>query len=476
MGEVAMAVGSVRVVRPADLEAVQALLRAADLPAGGVADQFEDGYVVAEADGALVGAAGLETYGGYGLLRSVVVAPEWRGRGIAESLIRDRVEWGAARGLRAIYLLTTTAGPYFEKHGFASVERDQIPGAVRRSSEFMDICPTTAVALELRVKPRASSCCGAPVLLGAGPATATAATSCCAPAQASPGSRSGAALAADRGAKFTDAIDAGDADGLKAAVRDRYGAAASRAATGARSSCCGGSPDEVWDPITADLYDDAQTQGLPTEAVLASLGCGNPTALAQLIEGEVVLDLGSGGGIDVLLSARRVGPAGKAYGLDMTDEMLELARANQQRAGATNVEFLKGDIESIPLPDVSVDVIISNCVINLAADKSKVLREAFRVLKPGGRFAVSDIVATRAVHADVRRSMELWMGCVAGALHRDEYAALLSDAGFEDVDIEPTRIYSAADAEAFGVESGVSSQELNGAFMSAFVRARRPAA
>jgi N-acetylglutamate synthase-like GNAT family acetyltransferase/SAM-dependent methyltransferase len=436
-----MPVGSVRVATAADLEAVEALLTAAELPVDGVADQFEDGYVVSSADGEIVGAAGLEVSGGYGLLRSVVVAPEWRGRGIAESLIRDRVEWGAARGLRAIYLLTTTAAPYFEKRGFASVERDIVPDAVRRSSEFTDICPTTAVAMELRVTPRASSCCGAPVL-----------------------------------AEFTNAIDAGDTDALKAAVRDKYGAAASRAATGAKSSCCGASPDEVWDPITVDLYDDVQTQGLPAEAVLASLGCGNPTALAQLNEGEVVLDLGSGGGIDVLLSARRVGPTGKAYGLDMTDEMLELARANQRRAGATNVEFLKGDIESIPLPDESVDVIISNCVINLAGDKSKVLREAFRVLKPGGRFAVSDIVATREVHADVRRSMELWMGCVAGALHRDEYVALLSEAGFEHVDLEPTRVYGAVDAAAFGVEPGVSGEDLDGAFMSAFVRARRPLA
>jgi SAM-dependent methyltransferase len=262
---------------------------------------------------------------------------------------------------------------------------------------------------------------------------------------------------------------------LKAAVREKYGEAASRAATGAKSSCCGASPDEVWDPITADLYEDAETNGLPTEAVLASLGCGNPTALAQLNAGEVVLDLGSGGGIDVLLSARRVGPTGKAYGLDMTDEMLELARANQRRAGATNVEFLKGDIESIPLPDASVDVIISNCVINLAADKSKVLREAYRVLKPGGRFAVSDIVATRDVSAGVRRSMELWMGCVAGALHQDEYVSVLRAAGFEQIDLEPTRVYGAADAEAFGVEVGVSGQELDGAFMSAFVRAVRPA-
>jgi N-acetylglutamate synthase-like GNAT family acetyltransferase/SAM-dependent methyltransferase len=475
MGEVVMSVGSVRVATPADLEAVEALLTAAELPVDGVADQFEDGYVVSSADDEIVGAAGLEVFGGYGLLRSVVVAPEWRGRGIAESLIRDRVEWGAARGLRAVYLLTTTAESYFEKRGFASVERDIVPDAVRRSSEFMDICPTTAVAMELRLTPRASSCCGAPVLLAAGPATAKAAASCCAPAQASPGSQS-VEIASGRGAEFTNAIAAGDADALKAAVRDKYGAAASRAATGAKSSCCGASPDEVWDPITGDLYDNAQTQGLPAEAVLASLGCGNPTALAQLNEGEVVLDLGSGGGIDVLLSARRVGPTGKAYGLDMTDEMLALARANQQRAGATNVEFLKGDIESIPLPDESVDVIISNCVINLAADKSKVLREAFRVLKPGGRFAVSDIVATREVHADVRRSMELWMGCVAGALHRDEYVSLLSEAGFEHVDLEPTRVYGAADAAAFGVAPGVSGADLDGAFMSAFVRARRPGA
>lgn len=476
MGEVVMAVAAVRAARPADLDAVQGLLTAANLPVDGVADQFDDGYVVSEADGAIVGAAGLEVYGGYGLLRSVVVAPEWRGRGVAESLVRDRVEWGAARGLRAIYLLTTTAAPYFEKRGFASIERDIVPGAVRRSSEFAEICPTTAVAMELRVSPRASSCCGAPILLASGPATAAAATSCCAPAQVSSGSQSasGDQSASAGGAELTNAIDSGDAEALKAAVRVKYGAAASRAATGGKSSCCGASPDEVWDPITADLYDDAQTRGLPAEAVLASLGCGNPAALAQLNEGEVVLDLGSGGGIDVLLSARRVGPTGKAYGLDMTDEMLELARANQRRAGATNVEFLKGDIESIPLPDASVDVIISNCVINLAADKSKVLREAFRVLKPGGRFAVSDIVATREVHPEVRRSMELWMGCVAGALHRDVYAALLRDAGFQDVDLEPTRVYGAADAEAFGMDPGVSGRELDGAFMSAFVRARRP--
>jgi SAM-dependent methyltransferase/N-acetylglutamate synthase-like GNAT family acetyltransferase len=474
MSEVMTAL-TLRPAAPADLGAVGALLSATGLPVDGVADQFEDGYVVTEADGAVVGAAGLEVYGGYGLLRSVVVAPEWRGRGVAESLVSDRVAWGAARGLHAIYLLPTTAASYFGKRGFASVERDVVPGAIRRSSEFADICPSTAVVMELRVEPRASSCCGAPILLEAGPATAAAATSCCAPTQlTSDLSASGVAPVSVRGATFTNAIDTGDADALKAAVREKYGAAASRAATGAKSSCCGAAPEEVWDPITADLYDDAQTLGLPAEAVLASLGCGNPTALAQLNEGESVLDLGSGGGIDVLLSARRVGPTGKAFGLDMTDEMLELARANQRRAGATNVEFMKGDIESIPLPDASIDVIISNCVINLAADKSKVLREAFRVLKPGGRLAVSDIVTTRDVPANVRRSMELWMGCVAGALHRDEYASLLREAGFEDVDIEPTRVYGAADAEAFGVESGVSGSELDGAFMSAFVRARRP--
>ena len=462
-------------VRPAvatDQAAVEALLRAADLPVDGVADQFEDGYVVSEGDGIVVGAGGLEVYGAYGLLRSIVVAPEWRGRGVAEALVKDRLEWGAARGLRAVYLLTTTAAHYFAKRGFSAVDRSSIPGAIRRSTEFSDICPSTAIAMELRIVPRASSCCGAPVLLAAGPATAASAASCCAPAAAVGSETAGVGR---RGAELTNAIDAGDADALKAAVREKYGAAASRAATGAKSSCCGASPEEVWDPITADLYEEAETKGLPTEAVLASLGCGNPTALAALNEGETVLDLGSGGGIDVLLSARRVGPTGRAYGLDMTDEMLELARANQERAGATNVEFLKGDIESIPLPDASVDVIISNCVINLAADKSKVLREAFRVLRPGGRLAVSDIVATRDVPVDVRRSMELWMGCVAGALHQDEYSSLLRAAGFEGIDIEPTRVYGAADAESFGVELGVSGEELDGTFMSAFVRARRPA-
>ena len=235
-------------------------------------------------------------------------------------------------------------------------------------------------------------------------------------------------------------------EGIKDTVREKYGEAALRVltGTGGGSSCC--------DPITANLYDAAETASLPEQAVLASLGCGNPTALAELHPGEVVLDLGSGGGIDVLLSARRVGPTGKAYGLDMTDEMLALARENQRKAGAQNVEFLKGDIEHIPLPDASVDVIISNCVINLAADKRKVLAEAFRVLKPGGRFAVSDVVVRGEIPAAVRKSMELWVGCVAGALEQREFHALLAERGFEDISIEPTRV------------------------MGAFVRARKPGA
>ncbi len=268
---------------------------------------------------------------------------------------------------------------------------------------------------------------------------------------------------------------------LKTLVRAKYGEAANRAAAGDRSSCgcgpscCGGAQSA--DPITRDLYDEVTTATLPEKAVLASLGCGNPTALAELREGEVVLDLGSGGGIDVLLSARRVGPTGKAYGVDMTDEMLELARRNAAEAGVGNVEFLKGDIESLPLPDASVDVIISNCVINLAADKRRVLAEAHRVLKPGGRFAVSDVVVDGPVPADVRRSMELWVGCVAGALEVREFEALLREVGFRDVSIEPTRVYRAEDAADFLAEGGFDDpalvESVDGRFMSAFVRATR---
>jgi arsenite methyltransferase len=273
---------------------------------------------------------------------------------------------------------------------------------------------------------------------------------------------------------------------VKASVRAKYGEAAQRVIRGeTQASCCGssaccGSTTEAWDPITSDLYDDGQKAGIPAEALLASLGCGNPTALAQLNEGETVLDLGSGGGIDVLLSAKRVGPTGKVFGLDMTDEMLALANENKRKAGAQNVEFLRGEIERIPLPDNTVDVVISNCVINLSADKAQVLREAFRVLKPGGRFAVSDVVVRGETPDEVRRNMELWIGCVAGALEEMEYRDLLADAGFRRVDIEPTRIYKSEDASAFLTGSGLDpdtfGKQIDGKFMSAFVRAIKPAA
>jgi len=270
-------------------------------------------------------------------------------------------------------------------------------------------------------------------------------------------------------------------DSIKEIVREKYGQAALRATAGKGSSCCGGGDcSGSADPITSDLYEAAQVSGLPAEAVLASLGCGNPTALAALEPGQVVLDLGSGGGIDVLLSARRVGPTGKAYGLDMTDEMLALARRNQEVAGVTNVEFLKGDIEHIPLPDASVDVIISNCVINLAADKRKVFAEAFRVLKPGGRFAVSDVVVRGEVPAAIRRSMELWVGCVAGALEERQFEAWLREAGFENPTLEPTRVYRVEDARQFLSEAGLDpdaiAEDIDGKFMAAFVRATKPAA
>jgi SAM-dependent methyltransferase len=270
--------------------------------------------------------------------------------------------------------------------------------------------------------------------------------------------------------------------GIKEIVREKYGQIASDVATNAGSSCCGGggSSSSCSDPITSNLYDLNQKSDLPADAVAASLGCGNPTALAELKEGQVVLDLGSGGGIDVLLSAKRVGKSGKAYGLDMTDEMLSLARKNAAEAGVTNVEFLKGEMEDIPLPDNSVDVIISNCVINLSADKRITLAEAFRVLKPGGRFAVSDIVVRGEVDPEIRRSVELWVGCVAGALEETEFKQILEDVGFEEVDIEPTRIYRAEDAQTFLGDACCSSTldsvapEMDGKFMSAFVRGQKP--
>jgi arsenite methyltransferase len=268
---------------------------------------------------------------------------------------------------------------------------------------------------------------------------------------------------------------------IREVVKEKYGQAALRVTSG-RSSCCGASAacSADTDPITSNLYGSDQTSIIPEEAVKASLGCGNPTALAELRPGETVLDLGSGGGIDVLLSARRVGPSGKVYGLDMTDEMLALARENQTKAGVNNVEFLKGEIEHIPLPDNSVDVIISNCVINLSADKDQVLREAFRVLKPGGRLAVSDVVVRGDVPDEVRTHMLLWVGCIAGALQDLDYIAKLAQAGFGGIDIEPTRIYNIDDARAFlsteGIDVEAIAPKVEGRFMSAFVRATKPAA
>ena len=268
-------------------------------------------------------------------------------------------------------------------------------------------------------------------------------------------------------------------ENIKGVVREKYGQAAQRVATGG-SACCGpGTLEGCANPITSNLYDAGEASEVPREALVASLGCGNPTALAKLNPGETVLDLGSGGGIDVILSAKRVGPTGKAYGLDMTDEMLALARENQRKAGITNVEFLKGEMENIPLPDNSVDVIISNCVINLAADKDRVLREALRVLKPGGRFAVSDVVVRGEVPDEIRRRVELWVGCIAGALEESEYRSKLAAAGFEAIDIEPTRIYRVEDARQFLAGQGINVDAIaplvDGKFMSAFVRAKKPA-
>jgi SAM-dependent methyltransferase len=265
---------------------------------------------------------------------------------------------------------------------------------------------------------------------------------------------------------------------IKDVVKEKYGEAALRVLQGEESSCCGATACcGAEDPITSRLYDEAQAAQIPEEALKASLGCGNPTALATLHPGETVLDLGSGGGIDVLLSARRVGPTGKAYGLDMTDEMLALARENQKKAGVTNVEFLRGEIENIPLPDNSVDVIISNCVINLSADKDRVLREAFRVLKPGGRFAVSDVLTRGEMLPEIRERVLLWVGCIAGALEENEYRSKLAAAGFENIEVEPTRVYRIDDARAFlsgqGLDVDAIAPQVDGKFMSAFVRATK---
>jgi arsenite methyltransferase len=419
---------SLRPATPADLSAARALLEAAALPADGLADQFGASYTVAvDAAGRIVGVGGVEAYGGHGLLRSVAVDPAWRGRAVGEAITRDRIAGAAAAGLAGVYALTTTAADYFPRFGFRPITRDAVPEPVRASVEFSAACPESADVLHL------------------------------------------------------DLTGEAGLDAVRATVRANYAAAAQRAAAGSAATCgttCCGSDASAPNPITSDLYDALTAAELPEKAVLASLGCGNPTALAELNPGEVVLDLGSGGGIDVLLSARRVGPTGRAYGVDMTDEMLELARANAREAGVENVEFLKGHIEEIPLPDASVDVIISNCVINLSADKGRVFAEAFRVLKPGGRFAVSDVVARGDVPDAVRRSVELWVGCVAGALQEREFVRMLEDAGFAGVGIEPTRVYRLDDARGFLEEAGIdpdSVSELDGRFASAFVRATKPA-
>ena len=421
---------TLRPATKADLPAALALIAAAGLPSSDVASAWGPGFAVALAEsGDLVGVEGIEVHGDgprYGLLRSAAVAPEWRGHGVGEALTRDRLAWAREQGLAEVWLLTSTAAHWFPRFGFEPAERNAAPAPLLASSEFTTTCTTGAAMRWV------------------------------------PGESEGAEL--------------------RAAVRARYGAAATSAAAGqnAAGSCCDGAGKVgTWNPITSDLYTEGEAQGVPAQALLASLGCGNPTALAELRPGETVLDLGSGGGIDVLLSAKRVGPTGKAYGLDMTDEMLALAERNRREAGAENVEFLKGEIEKIPLPDASVDVIISNCVINLAADKGRVLREAFRVLKPGGRFAVSDVVARGEVPPAVRRSMELWMGCVAGALEERVYRDLLTGAGFEQAEVEPTRIYRAEDASAVFAGMGLDPQaveEVDGKFMSAFVRATKPVA
>ena len=410
--------------READLPQVEALLKEAGLPVDGVRDFFPAGYAIAALGNVVIAAAGVEQYGSYGLLRSAVVAENARGMGLGAQLVRDRLQWCRTQRITEVFLLTNTAPAFFAKLGFKEVDRSAIPAEVQAAPEFASICPSTAIVMSLRL------------------------------------------------------ADGGD---VRAVVREKYGAAARNAVANQKASCCGTGKKKAWDPITTNLYEADETRSLPGAAVLASLGCGNPTALAELKAGEVVLDLGSGGGIDVLLSAKRVGPTGKAYGLDMTDEMLELARENQRAAGVDNVEFLKGEIEAIPLPDSSVDVIISNCVINLSADKERVISEAFRVLKPGGRFAVSDIIVRGEMPGAIRRNVELWIGCVAGALEENEYLRLLQDAGFEDASIEPTRVYSVADAVGMAADAGLELNEaelqsLGGKFISGFVRATKPQA
>jgi SAM-dependent methyltransferase len=383
----------------------------------------------------------------------VAVESGLRGKGIARALVSNRLAFAGGAGLREVYLLTMTAARYFERFGFREVNRADVPVEIAATVEFSQACPRTATVMKV-------------------------------------------AMIADRHSTKGHDMD------VKNMVRERYAGEARRVLRGMdegrlsqKATCCGqeqpsrseleapccgaeGSPS-TQDVITSDLYAEADVEKVPLEAMLASLGCGNPTALAELREGEVVLDLGSGGGIDVILSAKRVGAAGRAYGLDMTDEMLEVARQNALKAGVANVEFLKGEIENVPLPDESVDVVISNCVINLSPDKPRVLREAYRVLKAGGRLAVADIVARGPIPEAIRKDMEMWTGCVAGALEDGEYRKYLAEAGFEDAAIEPTRVFSverggccSGSAAGAGVDSAAESGQ--GVFMSAFIRAAKP--
>jgi N-acetylglutamate synthase-like GNAT family acetyltransferase/SAM-dependent methyltransferase len=443
-----------RPARAEDLAAAEQLMGVCDLPAEDLATQFGERYVIAEQKGEVVGVAGMELHGPHGLLRSVGVVPWLRGSGLGQKLVENRIAWARARGIDSLYLLTMTAERYFARNGFATIDRELAPPEIRAAKEFAELCPSTAVLMAY-TGGAAGSVARPGVTLAAGML------------------KDGGCCGAGAGNRVELAAD--DPEAVRGLVREYYARAATDA-RGGQSSCCGGSCGAE-NPITSDLYESHELEGLPDTAVRASLGCGNPTLLAELREGETVLDLGSGGGIDVLLSARRVGATGKAYGLDMTDEMLELARENQRRAGVTNVEFLKGQIEDMPLPDNTVDVIISNCVINLSADKKRVLAEAFRVLKPGGRFAVSDIVVRREIPRAIRHNAELWAGCVAGALEEWTYRDLLQRAGFEDIEVVPTRIYTAEDAGVIseGVPLDADTRNLlDGAFMSAFVRARKP--
>jgi N-acetylglutamate synthase-like GNAT family acetyltransferase/SAM-dependent methyltransferase len=454
-GKAAVEGWTLRAARAQDLEAASRLVGVCDLPSAGIEAQFGERYVVAERDGELLGMAGVEMHGRHGLLRSVGVVPWVRGSGLGAAMVRDRVAWARAHGIESLYLLTMTADRYFARHGFVAVDRGAAPAEIQAAREFSETCPTTAVLMVYAAE--RGTGLGKPGLVGSAPLAKDG--GCC-----GSGGRTAAA-----------GLDAAGADEVRGVVRDYYARAAREARAG-QDACCGGSCGAE-NPITSDLYGSHELAGLPEDAVRASLGCGNPALLAELREGETVLDLGSGGGIDVLLSARRVGPKGRAYGLDMTDEMLELARENQRKAGVTNVEFLKGEIEAMPLPDASVDVIISNCVINLSADKRRVLAEAFRVLKPGGRLAVSDIVVRREIPREIRRNAELWAGCVAGALEEWTYRKLLREAGFQDIEVVPTRVYSAEDAGVIGADVALDDaamRALDGAFMSAFVRASKP--